>query len=158
MTSVSGRSAPEFSVDRDGTWRHRGEPVRRESLLRLFASMLVREPGGRYLLVGPGQRVAVDVADAPLLITDARQESDRHPTRLILVTSMGQETPVDRSRPLRLRGDRVLGEVRLYQELDGGVEALVHRNVFYRLAEMAEPHEVDGRLGIRSDGEFFALE
>ena len=39
------------------------------------------------------------------------------------------------------------------------LEALVHRNVFYQLVELAQPREIDGRewLGVWSGGVFFPI-
>jgi hypothetical protein len=39
------------------------------------------------------------------------------------------------------------------------LEALIHRNVFYQLVELAVPREIDGVtwLGVWSGGEFFPI-
>jgi hypothetical protein len=149
---------PEFSIDREGVWHHRGVPIRREALLWLFAGMLRRGRDGAWVLESAGQRVPVDVVDAPFVATEARVEQEAARQRIWLRTSTGREVPVDREHPLLLRPDPVRGETRLYHRISQGLEALVHRNVFYRLAELAEPEPRGERLGIHSDGAFFPLE
>ena len=68
---------PEFSGDidiriaRDGTWFHDGEPIRRESLRNLFASILRREEDGEYYLVTPAEKWRIQVELHPLIVTDA---------------------------------------------------------------------------------------
>ena len=37
----------------DGSWHHQGSPIGRPELVRLFASILRREPDGTYVLVTP---------------------------------------------------------------------------------------------------------
>jgi hypothetical protein len=43
----------DMRIARDGTWFYRGSPITRMSLVKLFASVLRREPDGRYWLVTP---------------------------------------------------------------------------------------------------------
>jgi len=155
MTPARKRS-PEFSIDREARWHHRGTPIRREPLLRMLASMLRRDARGHFLATAE-QRLPVEVADAPFLVTDLEIECAGASPRLVLVTELGARHVAGAQHPLVLRRDPVAAEWRLYQQLGEGLEALVHRHVFYRLAELAEAGP-GGRLGVRSDGEFFVLD
>ena len=38
-------------IARDGSWHHEGRPIRRPEMVRLFASILRREPDGGYVVV-----------------------------------------------------------------------------------------------------------
>src|SRR4051812_12082632 len=38
-------------IARDGTWYHEGEPIRRPAMVRLFSTVLRREPDGSHVLV-----------------------------------------------------------------------------------------------------------
>lgn len=57
----------DIEIDSQGHWFHEGEPIRREALVRLFASILWFE-GGDYYLVTPVEKLRIRVADVPLLI------------------------------------------------------------------------------------------
>ena len=37
-------------IARDGTWFHEGTPIQRPAMVRLFSTVLRREPDGRHLL------------------------------------------------------------------------------------------------------------
>src|SRR6185369_4755978 len=38
-------------IGRDGTWFHEGSPIGRQEMVRLFSTVLRREPDGRHMLV-----------------------------------------------------------------------------------------------------------
>lgn len=40
-------------IARDGTWFHEGSPIGRAAMVRLFSTILRREPDGGYVLVTP---------------------------------------------------------------------------------------------------------
>lgn len=149
---------PDFHIDRHGTWRYRGSVIEREAMVRLFAGMLCKR-GEHYVLRTPEQEVRVRVDDAPLLITDMEFSPDSAEVRRIwMITDLGERFLLCREHPLFLREDPQRGEVRAYQRVRDGMTALVHRNVFYRMAEMAGVDGESGKAGVYSDGIFFALE
>ena len=55
----------------DGSWLHEGEPIRREALVRLFASILRREDDGAYYLVTPVEKWRITVELHPLVVEAA---------------------------------------------------------------------------------------
>src|SRR5437762_14321931 len=57
----------DMRIARDGTWFYRGSPITRMPLVKLFASVLRREPDGSYWLVTPAERGRVTVEDAPFI-------------------------------------------------------------------------------------------
>lgn len=144
---------PEFAIDFEGRWLHRGTPIRREAMVRLFAGMLRRERGA-YVLVTPQQRVRVEVADAPFLIVDFERNGDT----FVFVTNLGERYALDETHPLRLQPAADGGGVRAYQELRDGISARIARAAFYRLAECAVTEPGGSRYGVYSAGRFFALE
>ena len=48
-------------IARDGTWYHEGAPIRRPAMVRLFSTVLRREPDGRHVLVTPVEKLDIDV-------------------------------------------------------------------------------------------------
>src|SRR5881275_2927728 len=48
-------------IARDGTWYHEGTPIGRPAMVRLFSSVLRREPDGRHVLVTPVEKMDIDV-------------------------------------------------------------------------------------------------
>ena len=45
----------EMRIAADGTWFHQGTPIGRPEMVRLFATILRREPDGSHVLVTPGR-------------------------------------------------------------------------------------------------------
>ena len=149
--------SPDFHIDRQGAWRYRGSVIEREAMVRLFAGMLQRR-GEQSVLQTPEQVLRVPVDDAPFVITDMECSAQDGVPRIWMITNLGERFLLGSEHPLFLREDPARGEVRAYQRVRDGMPALVHRNVFYRMAGMAGIDEESGKAGVRSDGIFFALE
>lgn len=141
----------------DGCWYHEGTPIRRESLVRLFASILRREKDGEYYLVTPAEkwRIAVDLH--PLIVTDIVQLEPAEPEQPILQASLntGKSVTINAEHPLFLEPS--VGDIPVLR-LEHGLTALLSRAAWYRLADMAdEAGENDGVLSIASGDYRFEL-
>ena len=135
-------------INREGQWFHEGDLIRRESLVRLFASILRLEEDGEYYLVTPGEKWRIEVALHPLIVTDV--DSGEGVVQLTLNT--GKTLEVGAEHPLFLEpavGD--IAAVKLWH----GLAALFSRAAWYRLIELAE--ERDGVPGVESNGEWYPL-
>ncbi len=101
----------------------------------------------------------LQVDDVPFLVTRVeRVESEGQPV-LVFYTSVGDRVIAGPDNPLRVVVDES-GEPRPYLLIRGGMEGLLARPVFYRLADFAElgPGEKKAVHGVYSLGEFFPLE
>lgn len=154
---------PELSGDidilirADGTWYHEGEPIRRQALVNLFASILRREADGEYYLVTPVEKWRLRVEKLPLVIVDFDLRGEGSAGQLLnVVTNTGRSYVVGRNYPLYLPepGEGVDEDVPAVG-LDYGLAALFNRAAWYRLAAVCE--ERDGVPGIESDGLFFPI-
>lgn len=139
----------DLTIRRDGTWIHEGSPIGRPALVRLLASVLKRE-GERHFLVTPVEKLGIRVEDAPFLAIDVEVEDGA----LVFETNVGDRVAAGPDHPIRVETAED-GEPAPYIEVRRGLEALIDRKSFYRLVEMGE--ERDGRLGVVSQGAFFAL-
>ena len=140
----------DLVIRADGSWWHEGSPIGRPQMVRLFASILKFEDG-RHFLVTPVEKVGITVEDAPFIATDA----EIAPDRVRFTTNLGDTVLADRDHPITMRGDA--DSPRPYVMVRGGLQALIDRKTFYRLAAAAEPGP-DGRAGLTSGGTFFPLE
>lgn len=148
----------EMRIARDGTWFYQGTPIKRERLVRLFASVLMRDEAGDYWLKTPVEKARIQVEDAPFLAVEMTVEGEGTDQRLIFRTNLGEEVAAGPEHPLRIEEDPESGEPSPYVALRGGLEALLTRPVFYELAQLAVPDETSpDRLGVWSGGAFFAL-
>ena len=134
----------------DGTWFHEGKPIERAAMVRLFSTVLRREPDGSHVLVTPVEKLTIDVDVTPFRALEMRQEGEGEHRRIGFELDSGDAVIIGQEHPLRM----VYGTPRI--EVRHGLEALVARPLYYELADiaLAEGHEP---AGIWSDGCFFPL-
>ncbi|MDP5308934.1 DUF1285 domain-containing protein [Paracoccus spongiarum] len=140
----------DIEIRADGTWFYQGTPIGRPAMVRLFSTILKRE-GDRFFLVTPAEKVGIRVEDAPFVATDA----DIAPDRITFTTNVGDRVVAGEGHAIILRGSPT--EPRPYVHVRAGLEALIDRKTFYRLAAAATDGP-EGRAGVRSGGRFFPLE
>ena len=140
----------DIVIKRNGQWFHEGTPIGREALVRLFSTVLRKDPDG-FHLVTPVEKMKITVEDAPFIAVRV----DRDGEDLVFQTNVGDEVRAGPDNALRVEVDPTTGEPRPYLHVRRGLEALVARPVFYELVEMAE--ESGGRWVVRSGGTGFDL-
>jgi uncharacterized protein len=147
----------------DGTWRYLGAPIERMELVKLFASVLRREPDGSYWLVTPVERGRIEVDDAPFVAVELAVEGAGRNRRVLLRTNLDEWLTLGADHRLRLRrpvdAAAAAGSVP-YVEVRAGLEARLARPVYYELVDLGEegPDGERQRFGVWSDGVFFALD
>ena len=87
-------------IARDGTWFHEGSPIGRPAMVRLFSTILRREPDGGFVLVTPVEKLDIQVEDAPFVAVELKSEGEG-----------GRRTPRLPAQHRR-RGDRRAGPSR----------------------------------------------
>ncbi|MGP9803840.1 DUF1285 domain-containing protein [Paracoccus sp. NSM] len=140
----------DMEIRADGSWFYNGTPIGRPAMVRLFSTILKRE-GDRYFLVTPVEKVGIRVEDAPFVAVDATIAPDA----ITFVTNVGDTVVAGPDHAIILRGSA--DQPRPYLHVRAGLEALIDRKTFYRLAAAASEGE-QGRAGVTSQGRFFALE
>lgn len=139
----------DMRIARDGTWFHQGSPIGRPAMVRLFSTILRREPDGRHVLVTPVEKLDIEVEDAPFVAVEVKAENDELAFRL----NTGEIVIADADHPLRFEGKA--DGPHPYLAVRGGMEALVARTVWYELANLALERDPPGLV---SRGVFFPLE
>ncbi len=144
----------DMRIARDGTWFYRDSPIERPAMVRLFASVLRREPDGSHVLVTPVEKLTIDVegtAFRAIQMTMAGEDEDR---RIGLTLDSGDALFVGADHPLTVIGTPDGPSPRVSVRF--GLEAELSRPLYYELAEiaLAEGHNPPG---IWSDGQFFPL-
>lgn len=144
----------DIVIRKDGLWFHEGTPIGREALVRLFSTVLRKDPDG-YHLVTPVEKMRITVEDAPFIAVRV----DRTETGLTFLTNVGDEVTAGPENAIRVEMDEKTGEPRPYVHVRRGLEALIARPVFYELVEMAEERETPKgpELGVMSGGIWFPL-
>lgn len=140
-------------IARDGSWFHEGAPIAREAMVRLFSTILRREPDGSFVLVTPVEKLSIDVEDAPFVAVEMKAEGDGPDARLAFRLNTGELVIAGVDHPLRF--DSQDGEPRPYLSVRPGLDALIARSVFYELVERALAE--GERPGVWSAGVFFPI-
>lgn len=148
----------DMRIARDGTWFHQGSPIGRPEMVRLFSTLLRREPDGGYVLVTPVEKLDIDVEDVPFVAVEMKAEGTGNDARLAFRLNTGDLVTAGPGRPLRFgaAGVEADGAPRPYLLVRNGLEALVARPVYYELVERAIAAD-DAAPGVWSDGAFFPL-
>ncbi|UWQ45394.1 DUF1285 domain-containing protein [Leisingera aquaemixtae] len=144
----------DIRIARDGSWHYLGTPFTRFELVKLFASILKLEDG-KYYLVTPVEKVGITVEDAPFVAVDFDAAGQGRAQVITFTTNIGDTAAAGPEHPVRVARDGDSGEPAPYVMIRAGLEALIDRKSFYRLAELGEHH--DDWFGVWSGGEFFPL-
>jgi hypothetical protein len=148
----------DIVIQRDGAWRHEGALISREALVRLFSTVLRKDPDG-YWLVTPVEKMKITVEDAPFVAVRVdRAKNEDGGEDLTFLTNVGDEVTAGPDNPIRVETG-LDGEPRPYVHVRRGLEALINRPVFYELVEMAEERATpEGpQLGVASQGAWFPV-
>lgn len=147
----------DLEIHADGSWSYNGTPIVRPALVRLFASVLRRDPE-RYVLVTPVECLGIKVADAPFLAVEMAVDGERASRALAFRTNLDELVAVGPDHPLRFEIGAE-GGVKPYVLVRGGLWARVTRALALDLLDLGEEREVDGQpgFGIAVGGSFFAI-
>lgn len=148
----------EMRIAADGTWFHQGSPIGRAAMVRLFSTVLRREPDGGHVLVTPVEKLDIAVDDAPFTAIELRAEGAGEDRRLAFRLNTGDIVVAGPEHPLRFdsRADGPHPYLHVRGKIGNGLEALIARAVYYELAELAIADGGDPPV-LWSDGAYFAL-
>ncbi|MBE0505507.1 MAG: DUF1285 domain-containing protein [Marinospirillum sp.] len=148
----------DLKIDHQGQWLHKGAPFLRTSLVRLFSTLLRKEPDGCYYLITPAEKVRVQVAEVPFLIIAAAVEEQGTNQQIRLETNVSDQLLLDADHPLWVE-TLADGEPRPYVRVRDQLDARILPQVFYQLVDLAESVQVNQQtcLQLRSAGHTFLL-
>jgi hypothetical protein len=141
-------------IARDGTWFHEGRPIERAAMVRLFASVLRREPDGSHVLVTPVEKLTIEVEATAFRATQMTMAGDGQQRQIGLTLDSGDALIVGPDHPLTLLETADGPSPRVAVRF--GLEAELARQLYYELAEiaLADGHDPPG---VWSQGAFFPL-
>ncbi len=145
----------DIRITRDGRWLHEGDPINRPAMVRLFSTILRREPDGGHVLVTPAEKLKIEVEDAPFVAVEMKTEGEGRQRRIAFRLNTDDLVIADADHRLTLEDSR--DGLLPYLHVRGGLMALIGRSVYYELVDLAlaEEHKP---IGLWSEGEFFVLD
>ena len=152
------KGAIDIRIATDGAWYHEGRAFQRASLIKLFAGVL-RKEDNEYFLLTPAEKLSIQVDDAPFVATMVERMDDGNNNALVFTTNLDERIIADAQHPVRVEIDPANNEPRPYIHVRDGLDALIGRNAFFELVNLAEARERDGHtcLTITSMGAEFIL-
>jgi hypothetical protein len=142
-------------IARDGTWFHEGSPINRPEMVRLFSTVLRREPDGSHVLVTPAEKLEIEVESTPFRAVEMRREGQSRNQRIAFRLDCGDAVILGPEHPLRIVEKEHGPSPRIL--VRHGLEAELARPVYYELAEIALSDGSDP-VGLWSDRAFFRLD
>lgn len=145
--------ALDLVIKADGTWLYQGSPIARPALVKLFSTVLRRDPDG-FVLVTPAEKLSIEVEDAPFLAVEMASDGEGAGRRIRFRTNVDEVVDVGEAHPLRFEeaGD---GGLKPYVRVRSNLWALVARSAVYDLVDLAERRGEE--LGVWSGGLFFPM-
>jgi hypothetical protein len=139
----------------DGSWYHMGTRIDRPAMVRLFSTVLRREPDGSHVLVTPVEKLTIEVEVTAFRAIAMTSEGSGEQRSIAFELDSGDAVILGPDHPLSVNDDGQGPSPRI--AVRHGLEALIARPLYYELAEiaLAEGHEPPG---IWSSGAFFALQ
>ena len=145
----------DMRIAADGTWYHMGTPITRPAMVRLFSTVLRREPDGSHVLVTPVEKLSIEVEVTAFRAIAMTSEGEGDKRRIAFELDSGDAVILGADHPLTIGTDAHGPSPRL--AVRHGLEALIARPLYYELAEIALVENNDPP-GVWSEGAFFALQ
>lgn len=145
----------DMRIAANGSWYHMGTRIDRPAMVRLFSTVLRREPDGSHVLVTPVEKLAIEVEVTPFRAIAMTSEGEGQHRKIAFELDSGDAVILGPDHPLTVTVDGHGPSPRI--AVRHGLEAIVTRPLYYELAEiaLAEKHDPPG---IWSNGAFFPLQ
>lgn len=144
----------DMRIARDGRWFYMGTPIERPALVKLFSTIL-RNDGGRHVLVTPVERVGIVVEDAPFLAVEMADIDGPTGPSLAFRTNLDEIVVVDAQHPLRFTLEPG-GGLKPYLRVRGELWARLTRALALDLADRLIERP-DGVIGLALGALFFPV-
>lgn len=120
----------EMRIAADGRWFHQGGEIRRPAMVRAFASLLMRDDAGHWL-VTPAQKLSIAVDDAAFIAIDVKQDGDA----LVFRLNTDDLVIAGPEHPITAQGDPETPAI--YLAVRHGTRARLNRSTYAQLVEIA---------------------
>ncbi|MDQ7050143.1 MAG: DUF1285 domain-containing protein [Enterobacterales bacterium] len=152
----------DLIIKANGDWLHQGAVIKRDSMRRLFSTIVIREDDD-YFLITPVEKVAIQVEWQPfviiryeILVSQLKGEQNNQPT-YVFYDNCGNQVAL--RQPQQLIFSSYQGQDLPCINIRRNLYAAFSRSCYYELIEQAEIIEKDQQLipTIYSAGQAFQL-
>lgn len=139
----------DIHIDAQGFWFHEGESISRESLVRLFSSILWCE-NGRHFLITPVEKLEIRVDDAAYVVHQMESANEAW----IATTNTHEQVIIGKNHPVELR--QYKQQWVPYVNIRYDLWARVNRSIYYQWVEAAMERD-EHALALISNGYEFIV-
>jgi hypothetical protein len=145
----------DIVIKRDGRWFHEGAVIGREAMVRLFSTILRKDPDG-FWLVTPVEKVGIRVDDAPFQAVEMATDGEGPTLALSFRTNVDDVVSIGPDHGLRFECD-ARGGLRPHIHVRRNLWARVTRALTYDLLALGgvEQHGGQAMFGVRAGGVFW---
>lgn len=143
----------DMRIDREGRWYYQGGEIKRHALVKLFSTILKYEDGAHFL-VTPVEKWRIKVDAQPFAAHSVKTISNDGVDALLFTLNDDSEVLLQHPLGFSVTQTETGEPIPLLQVRDK-LNALVNRNVFYHLVELAE--EEGSELLVTSMGQKYSL-
>jgi hypothetical protein len=147
-----------MEIHADGSWFHEGGRINRPAMVKLFSTILRREPDGSHVLVTPAEKLTIAVEDTPFRAVEMKSEGEGEGRKLVFRLDTDDLVMAGPDHPLTFGNDPDNPDPRLHVRgtVGNGLEARIERALYYEIVEMALANAGEPPA-IWSNGARFAL-
>jgi hypothetical protein len=128
-----------MEIRADGSWFHEGGRINRPAMVKLFSTILRREPDGSHVLVTPAEKLSIAVEDTPFRAVEMKSEGEGEARKLVFRLDTDDLVMAGPDHPLGFGSDADSPDPRLHVRgmIGNGLEARIDRALYYEIVEMA---------------------
>lgn len=128
-----------MEIRADGSWYHEGGRINRPAMVRLFSTILRREPDGSHVLVTPAEKLVIAVEDTPFRAVEMKSEGEGSARKLVFRLDTDDLVMAGAEHPLSFGSDPDSPDPRLHVRgaIGNGLEARIDRALYYEIVDMA---------------------
>jgi len=148
----------DITITRDGSWYYENSKIERHKIVKLFSTVLRLDEDG-YCLVTPVEKCRIKVDDAPFIATELNVEGEANQQKLTFTTNCDELVIADKDHQITVNINDATNEPAPYIHIRSNLNALISRNVYYQLVELAVEEVIEGKawIGVWSNGVFFKI-
>lgn len=145
----------DLEIKANGDWYYMGTPIKRQKLIKLFATVLWRDAKGvgSHYLITPVEKIKIKVADAVFIASDMVVEGAGKTQRIAVQTNLAGQILIGADHPIRF--SHKAGQFMAYVSVRYGLEAKLSRSLCFELADYM--CEIEGKFILFSDSQKFAV-
>jgi hypothetical protein len=128
-----------MEIRADGSWFHEGGRINRPAMVKLFSTILRREPDGSHVLVTPAEKLSIVVEDTPFRAVEMKSEGEGEARKLVFRLDTDDLVMAGADHPLSFGRDADNPDPRLHVRgpIGNGLDARIDRALYYEIVDMA---------------------